>query len=200
MRMTQSTAAPERVLIADDEILIRTNLQEMLEGAGYQVVDSCGDGFSAVEGCKKHRPDIALLDIRMPMLDGMAAARFILEQALCPVVILITAYSDLSLVETAKEFGIAGYLVKPVNETILIPTLKVAAARGEELKSLREQVTKSQQALEDRKLIEKAKGLLMAREGLTEQQAFDYIRAVSRRSCTSMRAVAALIAGTPGTK
>ena len=200
MRTTQPTAALERVLIADDEILIRTNLQEMLEGAGYQVADSCGDGFSAVEGCKKYHPDIALLDIRMPMLDGMAAARFILEQALCPVVILVTAYSDLRLVEKAKNFGISGYLVKPVNETILIPTLKVAAARSEELKALRKQVTKSQQALEDRKLIERAKGLLTEREGMTEQQAFDYIRAVSRRSCTSMRAVAELITGVPGTK
>ena len=131
----------------------------------------------------------------MPMLDGMAAARFILEHDLAPVVILITAYSDLQLVEKAKNFGIAGYLVKPVSETILIPTLKVAAARSEELKALRQQVAKSQQALEDRKLIEKAKGILMQRDGMTEQQAFDYIRTASRRGCISMRAVAEMIAG-----
>lgn len=194
---TKNTAAPggKRVLIADDEVLIRTNLQEMLEGAGYQVVCSCADGFAAVEGCQKQQPDIVLLDIRMPMLDGMAAARFILEHELAPVVILITAYSDLELVEKAKDFGIAGYLVKPVSENILIPTLKVACARSEELKELRAQVARSRQELEDRKLIEKAKGLLMQREQMTEQQAFDYIRAASRRSCISMRAAAEMIVG-----
>lgn len=195
MSTIHTTSGGERVLIADDEVLIRTNLQEMLEAAGYQVVCSCGDGFAAIEGCQKHQPDIVLLDIKMPMLDGMAAARFILEHDLAPVVILITAYSDLQLVEKAKDFGIAGYLVKPVSETILIPTLKVAAARTEELKALREQVARSRQALEDRKLIEKAKGILMQRDGMTEQQAFDYIRTASRRGCISMRVVAEMIAG-----
>ena len=116
MSTTHTASGDERVLIADDEVLIRTNLQEMLEAAGYQVVCSCGDGFAAIEGCQKHHPDIALLDIKMPMLDGMAAARFILEHDLAPVVILITAYSDLQLVEKAKNFGIAGYLVKPVSD------------------------------------------------------------------------------------
>lgn len=197
MGMIHTAAGGERVLIADDEVLIRTNLQEMLETAGYQVVCSCSDGFAAIEGCQKYHPDIVLLDIKMPMLDGIAAARFVLEHGLSPVVIMITAYSDLQLVEKAKKFGIAGYLVKPVSETILIPTLKVAVARSEELKTLREQVVKSKQALEDRKLIEKAKGILMQRENLSEQQAFDYIRAASRRSCISMRAVAEMIVGSP---
>ena len=186
---------PLRVLVADDEVLIRMNLQEMLESSGLSVVGSCSDGFSAIETCRETRPDIVLMDIKMPMLDGLSASRYILENQLSSAVILVTAYDDVKLVEQAEAYGIAGYIVKPVSQKMLLPAIKIALARSREMAGLRQEVSDVKEELASRKLIERAKGAIMLQEGLSEQEAFDYIRNVSRNCHMSMRSVAETILG-----
>lgn len=184
----------ERVLIAEDETLIRLDLRQLLEAAGFEVCAEARNGLEAVQLAQSEEPDIAILDVKMPELDGIEAARRILDQRSIPIVML-TAYSQEELVSRAVEAGVFGYLVKPFRDEDLIPALSAARARHEELNELREDARSLNEALEARKIVERAKGLLMDREGLTESEAFARLRRASQVSGKPMRIVAeALIA------
>jgi two-component system, response regulator PdtaR len=183
-----------RVLLAEDETIIRLDLRDLLERAGYEVCAEAKDGEEAIALARREQPDIAILDVKMPKLDGIDAARRILEERPIPIVML-TAYSQGELVSRAVEAGVFGYLVKPFREADLLPAIRAASARHEELVALREEAQSLAEALATRKVIERAKGLLMEREGLTEQEAFGRLRRASQISGRPMRVVAdALIA------
>lgn len=185
--------AKTRVVIVDDEPITRMDLKEILEEQNYEVAGEAGDGFDAVEVCKKERPDLVLMDIKMPLLDGFSAAKIIFEEGFSDTIVLLTAYNEQEFVEEAKAVGVSGYLVKPVDEKSLIPSLELAMARSREIRQLKNNLREAEQKLEDRKLIEKAKGRIMHEQGLTEAQAHQYIRDVSQAKNVSMRRVAELV-------
>ena len=178
-----------RVLIAEDEALIRLDLKEMLEEEGYAVVAEAGDGRQAVEQARELRPDLVILDIQMPVLDGLSAAEQIAEAHLAPVVVL-TAFSQRELVERARDAGAMAYLVKPFSKNDLVPAIEVARARFTELAALDREVRTLEERLETRKLVERAKGTLMADRGMTEAQAFRWIQQAAMNGRRSMKAVA----------
>jgi two-component system, response regulator PdtaR len=183
-----------RVLIAEDETIIRLDLKELLERAGFDVCAEARDGAEAVELARSEEPDVAVLDVKMPRLDGIEAARKILDERPIPIVML-TAYGQDELVSRAVEAGVFGYLVKPFREQDLVPAIRTARARYEELTALREEADSLSEALVARKLIERAKGLLMEREKLTEGEAFARLRKASQVSGRPLKVVAeALIA------
>jgi AmiR/NasT family two-component response regulator len=183
-----------RILIAEDETIIRLDMRELLEKAGFEVCAEARDGEEAVALALSSEPDIALLDVKMPKLDGIEAARRILDERPIPIV-MVTAYGEEELVSRAVEAGVFGYLVKPFRETDLLPAIATARARHEELAALRAEADSLADALAARKAIERAKGLLMEREGLTEQEAFARLRKASQISGRPLKVVAeALIA------
>src|SRR5438477_10265200 len=183
-----------RILVAEDETIIRLDLRELLERAGFEVCAEAKDGLEAVELARSEEPDLAVLDVKMPRLDGIEAARRILDERPIPIVML-TAYGQDELVSRAVEAGVFGYLVKPFREQDLLPAIRTARARHEELLALREEAESLAEALAARKAIERAKGLLMEKEGLGEQEAFERLRRASQISGRPLRVVAeALIA------
>jgi two-component system, response regulator PdtaR len=183
-----------RVLIAEDETIIRLDLRDLLERSGFEVCAEARDGEEAVDLARASRPDVAIMDVKMPKLDGIEAARRILDERPIPIVML-TAYGQDELVGRAVEAGVFGYLVKPFREQDLLPAIRTARARHEELSALREEAESLAEALAARKAIERAKGLLMEKEGLTEQEAFARLRKASQVSGRPLRVVAdALIA------
>ena len=183
-----------RILIAEDETLIRLDLKVMLERAGFEVCAEARDGEEAVALAASESPDLAVLDVKMPRLDGIEAARRIIAERPIPIVVL-TAYGQDELVSRAVEAGVFGYLVKPFREADLLPAIHAARARHEELQALREEAESLAEALATRKLVERAKGLLMERDGLTEDAAFARLRRASQISGRPLRVVAeALIA------
>jgi two-component system, response regulator PdtaR len=183
-----------KILIAEDETIIRLDLRKLLEEAGHEVCAEARDGAEAVELVEAHDPDLAILDVKMPRLDGIEAAKRILEERPIPIVML-TAYGQDELVARAVEAGVFGYLVKPFRETDLLPAIATARARHEELTALREEADSLADALAARKAIERAKGILMEKDGLTEQEAFERLRRASQLSGKPLKVVAeALIA------
>ena len=181
-----------RVLIAEDETLIRLDLKGMLESAGLEVCAEARDGVEAVELADSAEPDLAVLDVKMPRLDGIEAARRILDERPMPIVI-VSAFTERSLVRRAAEAGVYGYLAKPFREEDLLPALATARARFDQLSAVREQVDSLAEALAARKAIERAKGLLMQNQGLTEQDAFVRLRRASQTSGRPMRVIAEAI-------
>jgi response regulator NasT len=186
-----------RVLIAEDETIIRLDLRGMLEGAGLEVCAEARDGEEAVRLVGETNPDIVLLDVKMPRLDGIDAARRILDERPVPIV-MVTAYGELELVARAVEAGVFGYLVKPFKESDLLPAIETARARHAELVALREEAESLAEALAARKAIERAKGILMQREGLSEQEAFERLRKASQISGRPLRVVADALIATVG--
>ena len=184
-----------RILVAEDETIIRLDLRELLERAGFDVCAEARDGVEAVELARSEQPDLAVLDVKMPRLDGIEAARRILDERPIPIVML-TAYGQEELVSRAIEAGVFGYLVKPFREQDLLPAIRTARARHEELAALREQADSLAEALASRKSIERAKGLLMEREGLSEQEAFARLRKASQVSGRPMKVVAEAVVAT----
>ena len=184
----QNGTAP-RIVIADDESLIRLDLREMLTELGYDVVGEAGDGQAALELARKLLPDLVIMDIRMPGVDGIAAAEELTREKIAPVV-LLTAYSDQGLVERAKDAGVVGYVVKPFRQTELLPVIELSIARFDEFRSLEREVGDLKEALETRKLVERAKGILMETHGLRESEAFHRIRKTSMDARKSMKEVA----------
>jgi two-component system, response regulator PdtaR len=178
-----------RVVIAEDEALIRLDLKEMLEEEGYSVVAETGDGESAVERVTALRPDLAILDIKMPVLDGISAAERIAAERLAPVVIL-TAFSQRELVERARDAGAMAYLVKPFTKADLVPAVEMAVSRFAEIRALDAEIDTLRERLEVRKLLDRAKGLLQSEHGLTEPQAFRWIQKTSMDRRLTMRKVA----------
>lgn len=182
-------ASGARILIADDESLIRLDLREMLVELGYDIVGEAGDGRSALDLARKLRPDLVIMDIRMPGVDGIAAAEELTRERIAPVV-LLTAYSDQGLVERAKDAGVVGYVVKPFRQTELMPVIELSLTRFEEFRSLEREIGDLKEALETRKLVERAKGVLMEVHGLRESEAFHRIRKTSMDTRKSMKEVA----------
>jgi response regulator NasT len=189
-------AAPIRVLIAEDEALIRLDLREMLEEDGYDVCGEAADGASAVRLAQELRPHLVILDVKMPVLDGLSAAEQIVAERIAPVVIL-TAFSQRDLVERAREAGAMAYLVKPFQKKDLVPTIEMAVSRFAEVIALEAEVADLTGRLEVRKLVDRAKGVLQAEHGLSEPEAFRWIQRASMDSRQSMRSVAlAVLDGT----
>jgi AmiR/NasT family two-component response regulator len=190
-----TVSTPRRVLIAEDEALIRLDLKEMLEEAGYEVVGEVADGQQAIELTEQVRPDLVILDVKMPGLDGISAAEKIVEAATAPV-IMLTAFSQRDLVERAAEAGAMAYLVKPFDKSDLIPAIEVAISRYQQLRALAGEVEDLSERLETRKLLDRAKGKLQADHAMTEPEAFRWIQKTSMDRRSSMRAVAeAVLAG-----
>jgi two-component system, response regulator PdtaR len=186
---------PVRVVIAEDEALIRLDLKEMLEEEGYEVAGEAADGAKAVELAGRLRPDLAIFDIKMPVLDGISAAEQIAADRLCPVVIL-TAFSQRELVERARDAGAMAYLVKPFTKADLVPAIEIAVSRFQELSSLTSEVGTLQERLEVRKVLDRAKSRLQSEHGMSEPDAFRWIQKTSMDRRVTMRAVAeAVLAG-----
>ncbi len=189
-----------RVVVAEDEALIRLDLAEMLAEAGYEVVGQAGDGAQAVTLVRQLRPDVVLMDVKMPVLDGISAAEQIGEQGLAPVVML-TAFSQRDLVERARDAGVMAYVVKPFTRADLAPAIELARSRWSELQELTAEVAELGDRLETRKLVDRAKGVLMGQLKLTEADAFRWIQKTAMDRRLSMREVAeAVIAGLPDGK
>ena len=180
---------PVRVVIAEDEALIRLDLKEMLEEEGYEVAGETGDGQSAVEMATALRPDLVILDVKMPVLDGISAAERIAAGKLAPVLIL-TAFSQRELVERARDAGAMAYLVKPFTKADLVPAIEIAVSRFQEIATLGAEVGTLRERLEVRKLLDRAKGQLQSERGLTEPEAFRWIQKTSMDRRVTMRAVA----------
>jgi response regulator NasT len=194
-----AAAAARRVLVAEDESLIRLDLTEMLAEEGYEVVGEAGDGATAVQLAEALRPDLVVMDVKMPVLDGISAAQRIVAQRIAPVLIL-TAFSQRELVERAREAGAMAYLVKPFAKADLVPAIEMALSRHEEITQLEREVADLVERLETRKLVDRAKGLLQTRFGLSEPDAFRWIQKAAMDKRTSMRDVAqVVIADSTGT-
>jgi response regulator NasT len=180
------------VLICDDEQIIRMSLKNKLKQLGFDEILECGDGVKAVELAMSQIPDIAILDVAMPLLDGISAAREIRKKLKIPI-ILLTACYDPDTVKRARENGIAAFLTKPLREQDLWPAIELAFAHAEEIETLKEQVEDLKETLETRKIIEKAKGVLMRKEGLSEPEAFRKMQKLSMDKRKSMRQIAEAI-------
>jgi response regulator NasT len=185
-------APPRRVVIAEDEALIRLDLAEMLRDEGYQVVGEAGDGQEAVDLAEALRPDLVIMDVKMPRRDGIDAAAEIAAKRIAPIVIL-TAFSQRDLVEKARDAGAMAYLVKPFSISDLIPAIEVALSRFAEITELEREVADLGERLETRKLVERAKGLLQARHAMTEPEAFSWMQRAAMDRRTSMKRVAEVV-------
>ncbi|MFM9142065.1 MAG: ANTAR domain-containing response regulator [Actinomycetota bacterium] len=182
--------AISRILIAEDETLIRMDLSEMLKEAGYEVVGEATDGVEAIELAKALKPDLAILDVKMPKLDGISAASEIIS--ICPT-LMLTAFSQRELVERARDAGVMGYVVKPFTIADLIPAIEIAFSRFVELTTLRDEITDLTERLETRKLLDRAKGVLMQTLNLSEVQAYQWIQKTAMDQRTTMKELALAI-------
>jgi response regulator NasT len=187
-----------RILVAEDETIIRLDLKELLARAGFDVCAEARDGEEAVALARTETPDLAIMDVKMPRLDGIEAARRILEERPIPIVML-TAYGQEELVSRAVGAGVFGYLVKPFREQDLLPAIATARARHDELQAVREEAESLTEALAARKVIERAKGLLMEKEKLSEQDAFSRLRRASQASGRPLKVIAEAVVATLGT-
>ena len=188
----ESPTAGRRVLIAEDEALIRLDLAEMLREEGYQVVGEAGDGQEAVELAESLRPDLVIMDVKMPRRDGIDAAAEIAAKRIAPVV-LLTAFSQRDLVEKARDAGAMAYLVKPFSISDLVPAIEVALSRFREIAQLESEVAELGDRLQTRKLIERAKGLLQATHAMTEPEAFTWMQRAAMDRRTTMKRVAEIV-------
>jgi AmiR/NasT family two-component response regulator len=179
--------SPVRIVVAEDEALIRMDLVEMLAEAGYDVLAQASDGAQAIELVKAHKPDLAILDVKMPILDGISAAEEIIS--LCPV-LMLTAFSQRELVDRARDAGVMAYVLKPFTINDLVPAIEIAISRHTQMRSLADEVADLHQRLETRKTIDRAKGILMAALNLTEPQAFSWIQKAAMDRRLTMREVA----------
>ena len=181
------TGQPVRILVAEDEAIIRLDLVEMLKDAGYNVIAEATNGVEAIALAKQHKPDLAILDVKMPELDGISAAEQIIEIA---PVLMLTAFSQRELVERARDAGVMAYVVKPFSASDLVPAIEIAISRHTQMKSLAEEVADLHERLETRKIIDRAKGILMAALNLSEPAAFSWIQRAAMDRRISMKEVA----------
>lgn len=185
-----------RVVIADDDVITRLDIREALEFQGYEVIGEAADGIDAVELCSQLKPDVILLDVKMPVMDGLTAAKLIAGAQNEIAVIMITAYNDRQFVDKAGEFGALGYLVKPIDEKSLTPTIEIALRRLREFNELKTAVAQQEKKLEERKIIEKAKGILIKNNSITEDEAYKYLRTISMNKRKTIVEVAKIIIDT----
>lgn len=181
------------IVIVDDEPITRMDTREILEANGYDVVGEASDGFEAIEVCKKYNPSLVLMDIDMPLLDGIKASKVLTKGKLVGGVILLTAFEDKKYIEMAKEVGAFGYMIKPVNEKVFIPTVEMSLSKAEEFDELKKDYDKINSKLNDRKLIEKAKGILVKQLNSNENDAYNRIRKLSMDRRTTMAEIAKII-------
>jgi response regulator NasT len=182
--------SPVRILVAEDEALIRMDLVEMLREAGYEVVAEAADGAQAIELAQLHKPDLAILDVKMPVLDGISAAEKIIDIA---PVLMLTAFSQRELVERARDAGVMAYVVKPFSIGDLVPAIEIAISRHMQMRSLADEVADLHERLETRKLIDRAKGILMQALNLSEPEAFSWIQRAAMDRRLTMKEVAAAV-------
>ena len=183
----------QRVVIADDETIVRMDIREILEANGYEVVGEASDGIDAVELCRQQNPDLVLLDIKMPLMDGLSAAKQIHETNGNVAIVILTAYNDDRFIDKAAEYGSVGYVVKPLNERSLIPAIKIALKRAADFVKLKTELEEQKQKLEDRKIIDRAKGYLMKEQGMEEDAAYQYLRSLSMKKRVSIRDISEII-------
>lgn len=184
--------AKARIMLVDDESVVRIDMREMLLSEDYDVVAEASNGESAIELALVHRPDLIVMDVKMPKMDGLTASRIIYQKAGIPILVL-TAYNQSQLIDDAKAAGIIGYLVKPVTESDLVPAIEMALAQAERLKRLSEEKFALIEQLRERKLVERAKGLLMKEDGLTESEAYQRMRSYAMNHQTTLVATALAI-------
>jgi response regulator NasT len=184
---TERIHTPVRIVVAEDEALIRMDLIEMLNEAGYEVIAQASDGAQAIELVREHKPDLAILDVKMPILDGISAAEEIITT--CPV-LMLTAFSQRELVDRARDAGVMAYVLKPFTINDLVPAIEIAISRHLQMKTLAEEVADLHDRLETRKIIDRAKGILMAALNLTEPQAFSWIQKAAMDRRLTMKEVA----------
>lgn len=190
---------PLRLVIADNESIIRLDVREMLEDAGHEVVGEAINGRKAIELTRMHRPDLVIMDIKMPEMDGITAARKIADEKLAPV-LLLTAFSQPEIVEQAKNSGVLGYLVKPIRESNLFPAIEIALSRWEEMQGLEHELDKLKDSLEMRKTMDRAKGIIMAAHKLSEQEAYRRIQQYAMTKRITIKEVAEAIVKAAGGK
>ena len=182
-----------RVVLADDEPLIIMNLKEILASNNFEVLGTAADGFEAINICSIYKPDVVLMDVHMPSLDGLKAAEYIYKSGYAETIVMITAYGEDTFVEKAAEIGVAGYLVKPVNAKSLMPAINIAMARSKELCHLRSEVQEAYKNIEARKKIERAKSYLIQQNNYSEKESFDFIRQASKDHNMSMESIAEIV-------
>ena len=197
--MMQENKKTLRIVIADNESLIRLDIREMLEDAGHEVVGEAVNGRRAVELTRQHRPDLVLMDIKMPEMDGITAAGKIYADKIAPV-ILLTAFSQPDIVDKAKDSGVLGYLVKPVQESQLFPAIEIALSRWQEMQGLEDELEKLKDSLETRKMVDRAKGIIMAAHKLGEQEAYRRMQQYAMQKRVSIKEVAQSIIRAAGGK
>jgi response regulator NasT len=183
----------KKIVIADDDPITKMDIKEMLESSGYDVVGKAADGFDAIEQCRKNLPDLVVMDIKMPLIDGLTAAKIIDDENLAGAVLILTAYSNDEFIQKAKEAKVIGYVVKPVDEKNLLPAVEIAIAKAEEIKKMKNDVQDSMDKLNARKKIEKAKGILMDKYRISEEEAFRRLRTLSMDKRCSMKDIASAI-------
>lgn len=179
-----------RVVIADDEPITRMDLAGMLKELGMLVVGEAGDGFDAIEVCRAHKPDVVFLDVKMPVFDGFGAAETIIKEDLAGCVILLTAYSDRDSIERAKQVGVMGYLVKPIEQRLLLPTIEVAVSQGQRLLRSRMENEKTRRELESSRTIQRAQVVLARQEDISESQAYKLMRQMAMDKRVTMTVIA----------
>lgn len=177
------------ILIADDEALIRLDLKEMLTDAGYNVIAEASNGQEAMELARLHKPDLIIMDVKMPVMDGLQAAEILNEENIAPI-ILLTAYSQPDVVQQATDAGVIAYLVKPVREEQLFPAIRIAVDRFHDFQQLNKELDDLKESLEVRKLVDRAKGILMAAHGMTEQEAYRKLQQFSMAKRISLKKLA----------
>lgn len=179
-----------RVLVVDDEPIMRMDLIGMLGDLDIQVVGEGGDGFDAVELCRTHRPDVVLMDVKMPVFDGLTASETILQEDLACCVVLLTAFNDRDIIDRAKQAGVTGYLVKPVEERLLLPTIEVALAQSERLRKSLMEAARARRQLSESRMIQQAKGILARRENISEAEAYQTLRRMAMNKRVQVSALA----------
>lgn len=164
------------VVVVDDEPIVRMDISGMLEEIGFQTVGEAGDGFDAVAICREHHPDVVLMDVKMPIFDGLGAAETIFSENLANCIVLLTAYGDKEIIDRAKHAGVTAYLMKPIDPKLLLPTIEVALAQGERLRQSKQEIKQIRNQLEETRLIQQAQGILAKRENIRDSEAYEVMR------------------------
>ena len=183
----------DTVIIVDDEPITRMDLKEILEEAGYDVIAQASDGFDAIDLCRQKHPDIVMMDVKMPVFDGLSAASMITNEELSDCIILLTAYNDKEFIDKAKMAGVMGYLVKPIDEKVLLPTVEVALSKSREIRKIKDHANQMKEQFESRKTIDRAKAILAKKDGISEEEAYQLMRRLSMEKRRSMSDMAKVI-------
>lgn len=177
-------------IVVDDEPITRVDLRQMLEEMSFSVLGDAADGFDAIELCRRHHPDVVLMDIRMPVFDGMTASETIISEDLAGCVVILTAFQDRELIEQANRIGVTGYLVKPVEERLLLPTLEVAMAQARRLRDARRETAEIRERMEEQRLVDRAKALLARKEAIPESEAYRRLQKMAMEKRSTLASLA----------